>query len=95
MNKFTSENIETLEQIILARRDVRGNRFTDEPVVQADLDKILFAGVNAPSVGFSQPWEFVVIKDLNIRKEDVFISLVEVAKENWSFGNGEAQYAPK
>ena len=34
-------------------------------------------------------------KDLNIRKEDVFISLVEVAKENWSFGNGEAQYAPK
>ena len=34
-------------------------------------------------------------KDLNIRKEDVFISLVEVAKENWSFGNGEAQYASK
>ena len=34
-------------------------------------------------------------KDLNIRKEDVFISLVEFAKENWSFGNGEAQYASK
>ncbi|MDA9597346.1 tautomerase family protein [Candidatus Pelagibacter sp.] len=34
-------------------------------------------------------------KDLNIRKEDVFISLVGVAKENWSFGNGEAQYASK
>ncbi|MGY2047434.1 tautomerase family protein [Methylobacterium sp. JK268] len=30
---------------------------------------------------------------LNLRREDVFISLVEVAKENWSFGNGEAQYA--
>jgi 4-oxalocrotonate tautomerase len=29
----------------------------------------------------------------NIRKEDVFIGLVEVVKENWSFGNGEAQYA--
>jgi 4-oxalocrotonate tautomerase len=29
---------------------------------------------------------------LRIRKEDVFISLVEVPKENWSFGNGEAQY---
>jgi len=28
-----------------------------------------------------------------IRPEDVFISLVEVAKENWSFGFGEAQYA--
>jgi len=30
---------------------------------------------------------------LKLRKEDVFIGLVEVQKENWSFGNGEAQYA--
>ena len=30
---------------------------------------------------------------LKLRREDVFISLVEVPKENWSFGNGEAQYA--
>lgn len=32
-------------------------------------------------------------QELNLRKEDVLINLVEVAKENWSFGNGEAQYA--
>jgi phenylpyruvate tautomerase PptA (4-oxalocrotonate tautomerase family) len=31
--------------------------------------------------------------ELGIRKEDVFMSLVEVKKENWSFGNGIAQYA--
>lgn len=31
--------------------------------------------------------------DLGIRTEDVFVSLVEVNKENWSFGNGVAQYA--
>lgn len=30
---------------------------------------------------------------LGLRREDVFINLVEVVKENWSFGNGEAQYA--
>ena len=30
---------------------------------------------------------------LGLRKQDVFIALVEVKKENWSFGNGEAQYA--
>jgi 4-oxalocrotonate tautomerase len=30
-----------------------------------------------------------------LRGEDVFINLVEVPKENWSFGNGEAQYADK
>ena len=30
---------------------------------------------------------------VGLRREDVFISLVEVKKENWSFGNGIAQYA--
>ena len=30
---------------------------------------------------------------LNVRREDVVINLVEVAKENWSFGGGIAQYA--
>jgi 4-oxalocrotonate tautomerase len=32
-------------------------------------------------------------KELQVRMEDVFISLIEVKKENWSFGNGVAQYA--
>jgi 4-oxalocrotonate tautomerase len=34
---------------------------------------------------------------LGLRREDVFINLLEIIKENWSFGNGEAQYvtAPK
>jgi len=31
--------------------------------------------------------------ELAVRREDVFINLVEVKKENWSFGNGIAQYA--
>lgn len=30
--------------------------------------------------------------ELDVRMEDVFVSLVEVKKENWSFGNGVAQY---
>jgi 4-oxalocrotonate tautomerase len=32
-------------------------------------------------------------KDPGLRPQDVFINLLEVAKENWSFGHGEAQYA--
>ena len=32
-------------------------------------------------------------QELGVRMEDVFINLVEVKKENWSFGNGIAQYA--
>lgn len=30
-----------------------------------------------------------------VRPQDVFINLVEVVKENWSFGDGIAQYAPE
>jgi 4-oxalocrotonate tautomerase len=41
---------------------------------------------------------FAVIADslyerVGVRREDVFVSLIEVAKENWSFGDGIAQYA--
>jgi 4-oxalocrotonate tautomerase len=32
-------------------------------------------------------------KQAGARRQDVFISLVEIPRENWSFGNGEAQYA--
>ncbi|HZI55235.1 MAG TPA: tautomerase family protein [Verrucomicrobiae bacterium] len=32
-------------------------------------------------------------QEAGLRKEDVIINLIETAKENWSFGNGEAQYA--
>ncbi len=46
-----------------ARRDVRGNRFINKPVSEAELDQILDAGLMAPSVGFSQPWRFVVIRE--------------------------------
>jgi phenylpyruvate tautomerase PptA (4-oxalocrotonate tautomerase family) len=34
----------------------------------------------------------LLAEDPGLRKEDVFINLVEVKKENWSFGNGVAQY---
>jgi phenylpyruvate tautomerase PptA (4-oxalocrotonate tautomerase family) len=32
-------------------------------------------------------------QELGLSKEDIFINLVEVKKENWSFGNGVSQYA--
>jgi len=30
-----------------------------------------------------------------VRKQDVWINLVDCSREDWSFGNGEMQYAPK
>ena len=35
----------------------------------------------------------LLAESAGVRPQDVLISLVEVARENWSFGNGEAQYA--
>ena len=51
-----------------ARRDVRGNKFTSQEIEQEKLHMILEAGMTAPSVGYSQPWKFVVIKDEDIKK---------------------------
>src|ERR1044071_4382458 len=34
-----------------------------------------------------------LVDDPGLRRDDVFINLVEVARENWSFGRGIAQYA--
>ena len=36
-----------------------------------------------------------LVEKLKVRPQDVCINLVEVHKENWSFGNGEMQYGPK
>jgi len=85
MNKFNLDDIETLEKIILSRRDVRGNRFVNSTVSETDLNKILFAGVNATSVGFSQPWEFVIIKDNAIRNKikESFFEENEKAKDQF------------
>jgi nicotinate-nucleotide--dimethylbenzimidazole phosphoribosyltransferase len=69
---FNAAEVKVLEEIILHRRDVRGNRFKQDPISDEVLEKILLAAVHGPSVGFSQPWEFVVIRDpetkLRVRK---------------------------
>ena len=85
MKVFTPKDIQTLEDIILHRRDVRGNRFIKKDVEKEVLDKILYAGVNAPSVGFSQPWEFVVVKDSAIKEQikESFLKENNKAKEKF------------
>lgn len=36
-----------------------------------------------------------IAQKAGVRIQDIWISLVDVAREDWSFGNGEMQYAPK
>ena len=49
-----------------------------------ELKKNLYKGICA-----------ALVQKLQVRPQDVFINLLEVNKENWSFGNGEMQYADK
>lgn len=61
--KFSAQDSQKLLEIIKARRDVRGNRFIDKKVEDEKLSLILEAALFAPSVGYSQPWKFIVIED--------------------------------
>jgi 5,6-dimethylbenzimidazole synthase len=64
---FSNIDSKKLLEIIKARRDVRGNRFIDKEIEDFKLDMILEAGISAPSVGYSQPWKFVIIRNKNIK----------------------------
>jgi 5,6-dimethylbenzimidazole synthase len=90
---FTDQDVAVLQEIILHRRDVRGNRFIDRPVEQPVIDQLLRAALHAPSVGFSQPWEFVLIRDRAIRQQvkDSFDEVNDAARP--VFGDRQDQYA--
>ncbi|MBW6434405.1 5,6-dimethylbenzimidazole synthase [Actinoplanes hulinensis] len=59
--------IHDLYEVIHRRRDVRGE-FTGEPVPGDVLDRVLSAAHAAPSVGLSQPWDFVIVRSDDVRK---------------------------
>ncbi|MEM4724506.1 MAG: nitroreductase family protein [Candidatus Hadarchaeum sp.] len=54
-------------EAIKGRRSIRS--FIPEPIKDADLEKILEAGIAAPSAGNCQPWEFVIVKDLKNKQK--------------------------
>ncbi len=65
---FTDEEKNGLYKAIFSRRDVRSN-FTSEPIDDKTLSRVLNAAHHGPSVGFSQPWNFILIKDITTRKK--------------------------
>ena len=60
---FKKQEQNILKNIIEHRRDIRGNRFIDKEIDSNILNELLNSAIHAPSVGFSQPWEFVLIKE--------------------------------
>ena len=63
---FSPEEKQGLYRAIFERRDVP-SQFRPDPVPSVILSRVLAAAHHAPSVGFMQPWDFIVIDDPAIR----------------------------
>lgn len=66
--EFTDEEKKGLYKAIYSRRDVRSH-FTSRSIKDDILSRILNAAHHAPSVGFSQPWNFILIKNIITKKK--------------------------
>ena len=64
---FSAEEQAAVYRAIYTRRDVR-SQFLPRPVEADVLGRLLTAAHHAPSVGFMQPWNFIVIRDGETRK---------------------------
>ncbi len=86
---FTRAEREAVYKAIFNRRDVRGE-FLDRPIPDAVLMRILNAAHHAPSVGYMQPWDFLLIRDLSQREKihQLFLKANAEAAEQFS---GERQ----
>jgi len=59
---FDEHARDAVYRAIFTRRDIRGS-FLDRPIPDEVLARLLKAAHHAPSVGFMQPWSFIVIRD--------------------------------
>ncbi|PSL08521.1 cob(II)yrinic acid a,c-diamide reductase [Haloactinopolyspora alba] len=67
MSTGLAPELDAFYQVLQRRRDVRGE-FTGEPVPDDVLDRVLGAAHSAPSVGLSQPWDFVLVRSEQTRE---------------------------
>lgn len=65
-NSFTDDEKSGLYKAIFSRRDIR-SQFISKEIPDEVLFRILNAAHHAPSVGFSQPWSFILIKNHETR----------------------------
>jgi len=66
MSDFTSDQKQSVYDVIRKRRDVRA--FKSDPVPDETLARILSAAHQAGSVGFMQPWNFILIRGAEQRR---------------------------
>ncbi|WP_338828693.1 tautomerase family protein [Bradyrhizobium sp. 27S5] len=85
---------------IITEHDRGDLNYAESYLGNSDSDDLIFIQITlnaGRSVEMKKAFYKRIVDDfqnqLQGRPDDIFISLVEVAKENWSFGNGIAQYA--
>jgi len=66
--RITEKERDAVYKTIFSRRDVRSD-FTKQQVDDDVIKRILTAAHHAPSVGFMQPWDFVVVSDIEAKKK--------------------------
>ncbi|MCB2263641.1 MAG: 5,6-dimethylbenzimidazole synthase [Candidatus Thiosymbion ectosymbiont of Robbea hypermnestra] len=66
-NRFSESERQGLYRAIRERRDVR-SQFLPDPIPPPVLARLLRAAHHAPSVGFMQPWDFILIESLEVRR---------------------------
>ena len=66
--EFTEAEKRGLYKAIYERRDVR-DRFLPAPIPDDVVHKLLDAAHHAGSVGFMQPWSFVVVRNLEVKAQ--------------------------
>lgn len=66
--QITDEEREAVYKTIYSRRDVRGE-YKADAIPDDVLMRVLKAAHHAPSVGFSQPWDFVIVKDSSVKQQ--------------------------
>jgi 5,6-dimethylbenzimidazole synthase len=65
-NSFSDAERRGVYRAVYERRDIR-NQFLPTPIPDDVLGRILLAAHHAPSVGFMQPWDFILIRDVALR----------------------------
>jgi 5,6-dimethylbenzimidazole synthase len=68
MNNFSETERDAVYKAIMLRRDIR-RQFEPEPIPRDVLVRILSAAHHAGSVGFMQPWDFILIEDRATRQK--------------------------
>lgn len=76
-------------KVLYGRRDVRG-QFLPDPIPEDTLTNILHAAHHAPSVGLSQPWNFILIRD-PAKRQQVFDAFEQANAEAAEMFAGERQ----